>query len=119
MGTANGDSATMTTFDAELNTRKKEMANNMYQAMILTMAYVYQELDDLELEAYVQFYLTEEGGWFIKQAVNALTEAFRAGTLQTGTRISELVNAKKPYTNAAPIKLENADDQNSSVNDAL
>ena len=96
MGTANDDAA-MKAFDAELNAQKKRMADNMYQAMILTMAYVYRELDDLELEAYVQFYLTEEGEWFIQQAVNALTEAFRAGALQTGKRLSELINGKKPH----------------------
>ncbi|MCP5246504.1 MAG: hypothetical protein H6937_11400 [Burkholderiales bacterium] len=98
MGTVNDDNAAMNALDAELNTQKKKMADNIYQAMILTMAYVYRELDDLELEAYVQFYQTEEGEWFIKQAVNALTEAFRAGALQTGKRISELINAKKTHT---------------------
>ncbi|MCB1986504.1 MAG: hypothetical protein H6936_09235 [Burkholderiales bacterium] len=102
MAIINGDDATMTAIDIELNAHKKKTTENMYQAMILTMAYVYQELDDLELEAYVQFYLTEEGEWFITQAVNALSDTFRDGSFQIEKRMLELVNEKKPYTDPTP-----------------
>ena len=95
MGKVNSDTEAMTALDTKLNEQKKELAVTMYPAMILTMAYVYQELNDSELDEYVQFYQTEEGEWFITQAVNALIEAFRVGSLQTGKRIAELTTAKK------------------------
>ncbi|GJL74489.1 hypothetical protein [Nitrosomonas sp.] len=96
MGLVNNDDAeAMTVFDTKLNEQKKEMTEKMYPAMVITMAYVYQELNDAELDAYVQFYLTEEGNWFITQSVNALAAAFHAGSLQTGKRIAELTMTKK------------------------
>lgn len=101
------DEATIA-FDTTRIEQKKELTAKMYPGMILTMAYAYRELDDLELDAYVQFYLTEEGEWFITQVVNALTKAFRAGALQTGKRISELVKAKKSFTKASSLKQKDA-----------
>lgn len=95
MGAVNGDAETMIIFDTKLSEQKKELTENMYPAMMLTMAYAYQELNDMELDEYVQFYLTEEGNWFITQTVNALTAAFRASSLQTGKRIAELAIIKK------------------------
>lgn len=119
MGTVNDDKKASALFDTKRIEQKKEPPVNMYQAMILTMAYVYQELDDSELEAYVQFYLTEEGEWFIRQAVNALAEAFRAGSLQIGKRISELVKAKKPFANTSSLESKDAENHEIFVNDPM
>ncbi|MCP5292429.1 MAG: hypothetical protein H6938_07860 [Burkholderiales bacterium] len=94
MGRVNGDTEVMNVFDSSINAQKKEIRDNTYQGVILIMAYSYQELTDLELDEYIQFYLTVEGEWFITQTVNTLIEAFQAKSLQTGRRIAELAMKK-------------------------
>lgn len=100
MGMVDGAAETMNSFDASIEAQKIEIRDNTYQSVILIMAYSYQELTDLELDEYIQFYETVEGEWFITQSVNTLIEAFHMGSLETGRRIAELTAQQQACTSS-------------------
>lgn len=107
----NGDNETMQILDTSIAALKAEMNDNTYQNVIIMMAYSYHELTDPELGEYIRFYETAEGEWFITHAVNAMIEAFRAGSLQAGKRIAALIGQKKscavtPTLQSAPLQAD-------------
>ena len=94
-GASGNNAEAIQSFDASIDAQKNEIRENTYQIVILALAFSYQEITDLELDEYIQFYQTEEGRWFVTHTVNGLLEAFRTSSLQTGKRIAELAAQKK------------------------
>ncbi|SEM71207.1 hypothetical protein [Nitrosomonas marina] len=94
MGKVNGDTEAMSAFDSNISAQKIEIRDTTYQGVIFIMAYSYQELTNMELNEYIQFYQTAEGKLFITETVDTLIEAFQAKSLQTGRRIAELAIVK-------------------------
>ena len=103
MGMVDDTMETMNSFDASVEAQKNEIRDSTYQNVILIMAYSYQELTDLELGEYIQFYETVEGEWFITQSVGTLIEAFHMGSLETGKRIAELAAQQQTCISSQPL----------------
>ncbi len=105
-GAVDNDEPTMAEFDTEITQIREDLHEDMRNQVFALLAYIYRELNDSELEAYVEFLTSDDGMWLNTTLMQAALEKLNIGSFQIGQQIAALCETTKPCIDDSSSEIE-------------